>query len=289
MSQAVREAGLTVALVGTGGDELFGGYTSFRQIPKLQRMLHATRWLSRSATAAAARFALRLRRGAADVPPQTGMAKLPAMIAAGDDLLALYQLGYALFLPDFQARLLAGGPKPLPTGLPASRVDLLRSEIAGHPTLAALSILEQRVFLGERLLRDSDAASMAVSLEMRLPLVDAELTRVVHGLPHEQRFHPVGRKAALRRAGLDGLDPNLFERPKSGFVLPYDRWIRQRLGTAMDEVMLDPAAAASVGLSGELVAGLWNAFRAGAPGLYWSRVWALYVLMRWSAQHGVRL
>jgi asparagine synthase (glutamine-hydrolysing) len=93
----------------------------------------------------------------------------------------------------------------------------------------------------------------------------------------------------LRRVGLAGLDPRLFERPKSGFVLPYDRWIRRGLGREMDQVMRDPRLARDVGLEGDAVAALWRAYQDGAPGMYWSRVWALYVLIRWCHRHGVLL
>ena len=84
--------------------------------------------------------------------------------------------------------------------------------------------MEQRLFLGERLLRDNDAASMASSLEQRDQLVDQVLFDSVDRLGDEARYRPLGRKAMLRRIGLRGLDPLLFERPKTGFVLPFDRW-----------------------------------------------------------------
>ena len=70
----------------------------------------------------------------------------------------------------------------------------------------------------------------------------------------------------LRRIGLRGLDPALFERPKSGFVLPFDRWIRRGLKDAMDQTLRDPQAIAPVGLDPEAVARLWRAFLDGAPG-----------------------
>ena len=130
---------------------------------------------------------------------------------------------------------------------------------------------------------------MAVSLELRTPLVDQVLTERVHGLADGDRFDPVGRKQALRSAGLAGLDPALFDRPKQGFQLPFDRWIRQNLGATMEATMRDGAAAAAVGLQGPAVQRLWEAFQAGAPGLYWSRVWAVYVLIRWCHTNGVLL
>lgn len=292
ISKAVREAGLTVAVAGTGGDELFGGYSSFRYVPRLARWAQRTRLLPRGAKVAAARVAARAihpRRGA--VAPQTRWAKLPEMVRAGDGLTDLYQLAYALFLPDFQRELLDGTLERggVRWGLSPAMRDRLTAETHGRSPLATISILEQRLFLGERLLRDTDAASMAVSLETRLPLVDAPFVERVSALPDPKRYAPLGRKQALRTIGLAGLDPALFERPKSGFVLPLDHWVRRRLGGAMDAVMRDEHLAAAAGLDGGAVARLWSAYRAGAPGMYWSRVWGVYVLIRWCHRHGVVL
>ena len=218
-------------------------------------------------------------------------AKLPEMLGRGEDLIGLYQLAYALFLPDFQRELVA---EPILNdgvvdGLPAAMRRQLIDETLGRSPLSAISVLEQRCFLGERLLRDSDAASMAVSLELRLPLVDQRLVETVGRLDDNTRYEPLGRKAVLRRIGLEGLDPALFERPKNGFVLPFDQWVRRALGKAMDATMRDAAAARAVGLNGEAVARLWKAFQDGAPGMYWSRAWAIYVLIRWCHRHGVLL
>jgi asparagine synthase (glutamine-hydrolysing) len=124
---------------------------------------------------------------------------------------------------------------------------------------------------------------------VRLPLVDQVLVEQVERLPPAQRFEPMGRKAALRRIGLQGLDPALFERPKAGFVLPYDRWLRSGLGRKIDGTLRDPQAISPTGLDPAAVARLWQAFLAGAPGLYWSRVWAIYVFVHWCNRHRVLL
>jgi len=147
--------------------------------------------------------------------------------------------------------------------------------------------MEQRLFLGERLLRDNDVASMASSLEQRVPLVDHVLFESIDRLPDQARYQPLGRKAMLRKIGLRGLDPALFDRPKSGFVLPFDRWIRQGLKGVMNETMRDPQAIAPCGLNPDAVSRLWQAYLDGAPGLYWSRVWSVYVFIRWCHRHRV--
>jgi asparagine synthase (glutamine-hydrolysing) len=290
LSHVIRAAGFTVALAGTGGDELFGGYHSFRDLPRLQRWARRLRLVPRGLLVAGARAATAgLRRSGGAIPPQTRWAKLPHMLARRDALLELYQLAYALFLPEFQDGLVGRGiTEAVVDGLPSAFRARLAGETAGRTALSAISVLDQRLYLGERLLRDNDVASMAASLEQRVPLVDQVLQRAVDRLPDGPRFDPIGRKAILRRVGLRGLDPSLFEKPKTGFVLPFDRWIRRGLKARMDDALRDPGAVKTAGLDPDPVRRLWQAFLDGAPGVYWSRVWALYVHVHWCQKNGVR-
>lgn len=289
MSRAIRDAGFTVAISGTGGDELFGGYPTFRDLPVLQRWAKRAGFIPRELQVAAAKLVTwPLRRSGQAVPPQTRWAKLPEMVRHGDDLLSLYQLASALFLPGWQRELLAPGfADVLTDGLPSAMRRRLCAETKGRVPLSAISVMEQRLFLGERLLRDNDVASMAASLEQRVPLVDHVLFESVDRLPDQARYAPLGRKDMLRKIGLRGLDPALFDRPKSGFVLPFDRWIRQGLKKVMDQTMRDPRAIAPCGLDPAAVARLWQTFLDGGSGFYWSRVWSVYVLIRWCHRNQV--
>ena len=289
IAKAVREAGLKVALVGTGGDELFGGYESFRALPRALRWLRCVRWFPREALAQAAKLAASIvLRSRQSIPPQTRWAKLPDMVRSGDDPLTLYQLAYALFLPEFQRQLAGDAVAQAGVdGLPPALRARLRREIESRSPLSAISVLEQRLFLGERLLRDTDSTSMASAVEVRLPLVDQLLFESVDRLADHARYDPIGQKSMLRRIGLGGLDPELFMRPKSGFVLPYDRWLKTGVGSVVNQTLRDPVMIKPTGLDPRVVQQLWESFCAGAPGLYWSRIWAIYVFARWCHKHRV--
>ena len=70
-------------------------------------------------------------------------------------------------------------------------------------------------------------------------------------------------------------------------MLPFDKWIRRGLRKTIDQTLRDPMAVRSAGLSPDPVERLWRAFLDGAPGMYWSRVWGLYVLVRWCQRNRV--
>ena len=74
------------------------------------------------------------------------------------------------------------------------------------------------MFVGERLLRDSDTASMAVSLELRVPLLDHRVVEAAQRVPERLRFANLGKKQLLRTLALSNIDKNIFDRPKAGFV-----------------------------------------------------------------------
>ena len=290
VSRAAREAGMTVALAGTGGDELFGGYASYVELPK---MLRAGAWipwpLGRAIGGACGLIGALSWSLFGHAPPQTRWGKVADLARASGDLLRLYQTSYALFTRETQARLASASVRAAQRlqdfGLPAEVARAWRDRIEDSELLHAISVLELSSFVGERLLRDTDAASMAVSLEARVPLLDWVLCEKVAGIETSRRFSPLGKKRLLRELTLASLDPAIFDRPKSGFVLPIGEWAKKRLQPEMGRLFCDARLVGRAGLRPDTVYTLWKSYVAGRPGLYWSRVWSIYALLSWCERH----
>ena len=212
ISRSVRDAGFKVAIAGVGGDELFGGYSSFRNLSILSFWLKRMRYVPSGVTLELARMAASfLQPNAQGLPPMTRWAKLPEIVKRGDDLVSLYQLAYALFIPEFQRQLLSTIiADSTVDGLPFAMRSRLLSETRARSALSTVSVLEQRLFLGERLLRDTDATSMAASIELRMPLVDQVVVEHANQLCDQDRFYPLGQKSVLRRVALRGLEFRIF-------------------------------------------------------------------------------
>jgi len=291
VSRVVREAGLTVALAGTGGDELFGGYRSFRDLPKGMNVGRMSHSLPRKAISRGLAWILgaqaRLSHG---VPPQTRWGKVADLVAAGADLVKMYQVSYALYTRDFldglaRRDLLSRAP----FGLPPARASEIARSILEASDLSKVSLVELALFIGERLLRDSDVTSMAVSLELRVPFLDHAVVEAALAVPDEARFDPLGKKDILKRLAMPNVDRTIFDRPKSGFVLPIELWAKDQLAEDIGRLFSDSALTSAVGLSSDALQRLWSAFLAGQKGIYWSRIWAPYVLLRWCRRHDVTL
>jgi asparagine synthase (glutamine-hydrolysing) len=268
VAQTARQAGLTVALSGLGGDELFGGYpNTFGGVERTARAVGAARLVPGGAALAGA--------AAGALPVAQRWAKVAAAVGRPPSLASAYLVQRGLFAPGEAAALLR------PELLPAGGFDAVGhiAERAGAPggdAFGWVSRAELRTYTHHQLLRDTDVMSMAHSLEVRVPLLDHRLVEAILRLPAALKRAGAGPKPLLARAVADLLPPLVRDRrDKQGFTLPFDRWLRGPLGPRLDAL----AAAPAVLRPGALVAAR-RRFEAGR--LHWSRLWALAVLEEWA-------
>jgi asparagine synthase (glutamine-hydrolysing) len=276
VSREAARQGFKVALSGAGGDELAGGYTTFRRALGVERLMGVPG--SRVVARLAGHTFAQLR-------PCSKVGQLGHAFGA---LERMYQTQYALFSRTTLRRLVAEPAALAPWGLDQGRQADLAALISPLPILRAVTALESELFLGDRLLRDMDSVSMAHSLELRVPLVDTVLADSLAGLNDADRYLPVGQKQLLRRQSRPMLPDSFFARPKRGFEFPMDAWMRSTLRTMIEERLLDRDQCSALGLSGTSVAALWRQFLARPGAIYWTRPWAIFALLQWAATNQVQ-
>lgn len=239
VSRAVAREGVKVALSGLGGDELFGGYPSFRDVPRLHRLARLPTLVRRL-----------LGKRLTDLPNELDTVQLTRWrrrFFTGEMLRAANLPNESLPLPE---------PIELPD------------------TFARISWAELTGYMREMLLRDSDQMSMAVSLELRVPFLDHDLVEYSLGLPAGEKTRYRGTKGLLVEACRDLLPPAVYERPKCGFALPMQKWMSGPLHGFVEEGL--SAVMAREILPNEFVVQLCKDFRDGR--LHWTRLWSVVVL-----------
>ena len=266
VSKAVKDAGITVALSGLGGDELFAGYPSFRRALKLN---------------AASPTALRVLRVASGVGKvvlngSVQRHKFWQLVKSKREPADVYRISRQLFASDSVAQM---------TG----RAVAVHKSNGHHNTdiVNAISRLELNGYMTNTLLRDTDAMSMAHSLEVRVPFVDTKIVDYVLSLPGEWKLgnRP---KPLLADAVADLLPRDFLARPKMGFTLPFEKWLQQNLKNEVGSVLRDPHLLAQAGLHSTVVEDLWEKFLQKPRAVGWSRPWSLYVLAKWCEINSVK-
>lgn len=275
VSREAARLGFKVALSGAGGDELVGGYTSFRRALRAGSVMHYPG--SNTIAGLSGRVLERLF-------PDSKVGQLGRAFGA---LERMYQTQYALFSVGTLRRLLRNSDAFSTWGLEPQRLADLENEIVSLSVLRGVTALESEMFLGDRLLRDMDSVSMAHSIELRVPLVDTFLSDKLAGLSDADRYAPVGEKRLLRRQSRMVLPESFFARPKRGFEFPMDSWMRGPLRPFIEATLLDPEKCSALDLEVGEVTRIWRRFLEREGAVYWTRPWALFSLLHWASVNSV--
>ena len=223
VSKAAKEAGLKVALSGLGGDELFAGYPSFRDIP---------RWRRRYGALARIPFWGRMARLVATAFMPEFARRNPKALGVFEhagDWPGCYLLRRGLYLPHELPGLL--GEEISREGL--RRLDFTREckeQLRPDPgsNTIRICILESSNYMRNQLLRDADWAGMAHNLEIRVPLVDWQLAKALS--PSLATLVPGAGKQALALSPSFPLPESILRRAKTGFVVPTGNWMTHASG-----------------------------------------------------------
>jgi len=279
IARQTRAAGIKVALSGLGGDELFAGYSTFHDVPRMERFAEFWGMWPRIVRRPAARMFTWL---ASDTDRSR---KLAGLAGPQDGVIHPYFLARALFATEQRNKLLTGIEDSDSARAVAPLQETFSHTRALDP-INRVSYLEARCYMLNTLLRDSDVMSMAHGLELRVPLIDHQLAEKLLAMPGSWKIDANTPKPLLVGALRGMLPDQVVHGKKRGFKLPFEDWLLADLRPDVDAALarIGQGSLGSI-LNQKSVLQVWDDFLNIRTS--WSRVWSLYVLDRWCELNSV--
>lgn len=277
----LARAHVTVALSGDGADELFGGYSRYRLAPKLWAYISwMPLFLRRGISAASTALSV-------DVIDRTigPIARLAGVVFLGAKMQKFgSRLKQARSIDDLYASLVSEWSQPdrivLGAKLPPNLIDDRASWPAIDDPAARMMALDCLTYLPGDILTKADRASMAVSLETRAPLLDRDVVEFAWSLPIDMKIHATHGKLVLRQL-LDRYVPTaLTNRPKIGFGVPLDAWLRGPLREWTETLLAEDRLRREGFFYPGPIRAMWKQHLAG-KGLSGTRLWSILMFQSW--------
>jgi asparagine synthase (glutamine-hydrolysing) len=274
VSKATKNSGITMALSGIGGDELFAGYDIFKRMTELQKKY----WLN-----SVPKFGRKL--GAAIIQ------KKKKSISGNKiaELLSEEKINFNSTYPLSRSVFTKNELKTLLKSTNAfTQIEKIISLIPQQKNylLSAVSLAEINTYLQNVLLRDTDQMSMAVALEVREPFLDYKLIEFALSVNDEHKYPHTPKKLLIDSLG-DLLPNEIINRPKMGFTLPWQSWLKNDLKTFCEKNILEFSNYDFC--IKQNVQNLWIRFLNNDSTVTWSRIWHLVVLNNWLKQHKLEI
>lgn len=252
VSKAAREVGLTVVLSGIGGDEVFLGYSHFQKARLLELFKKSPKLLQKTLISMFYKF--------------KGFEKLSYLNNFSTE--GAYLLFRGLFT-SLQIQALLG----LSENELKEETQLAFNGPLGHELVKSFDYFEFKHYLQNQILKDTDFMSMRHAIEVRVPFLDHKLFEYVFNLPASIKFHDKKvNKSLLVKALRNELPKKIWNRPKMGFTLPFNNWIKKEW-EMFQEISLDQDI-----FDKKVIKEIWRNYLNGK--VHWSRVWALVVAGR---------
>ena len=280
LSRFARKS-VTVALSGDGGDELFAGYPTYQA----HRVAHAWAYVPRAARTVARALVDRLPVSHDNLSLDF---RLKRFVAGADlDLDTRHAVWMGSYTPAEQCELLTPTALArLPAGPSYAEWQRLAADAPAGPWLHRVLYLDLKGYLGEGVLQKVDRASMACSLEVRVPLLDRRVVEVAAALPPELKLRRLTTKHVLKWLMRHRLPRDIVRRPKRGFGVPLARWFRTELRPLLYEVCEEGALRRAGLVEADVVSGLIRQHMRGEAD-HRKKLYTLLVLLLWARRHRV--